>query len=112
MRKYLLWCEDGSSSGSSKAIFAPNLRAAVKRFTGWVRGGDWGDEGARVRGEVSRVRRGDRLIEYESANVTVDIQPDGSTTVTVDIIEPDQIAFMRPAAGNDAQAKRKAKNEA
>jgi len=107
MRKYRLWCEDGGS----KDVEAPNLAAAVERLKRWVRGRDWGDEGARVWGEVTRLR-GDRLIEDESATVTVEIEPDGSTTLTVDIIEPDQIAFMRPAAGNDARAKRKAKNEA
>jgi len=71
MRKYRLWCEDGGS----KDVEAPNLAAAVERLKRWVRGRDWGDEGARVWGEVTRLRGG-RLIEDETATVTVEIEPD------------------------------------
>lgn len=83
MRKYRLYSEDATE----KDIFAPDLAAATKKLEAWLRGGEWGEEGARVTGEVTRLR-GDRLIEDESATVTVEI-------------EPDHITLMRRAGASD-----------
>ena len=70
MARYWLFAEDLRQT----VVSAPNLAAAAKKLEAWLRGLDWGDEGARVWGEVTRLTREGRRTD-ECADVTIDIEP-------------------------------------
>ena len=73
--KYKLYSEDGVT----EIIDAADMSAAKERAEGWMREGEWGDDGARVTCTVTPIETDGE--EGESAEIEVEIEPDHASKI-------------------------------